>query len=175
MEFADVKNDIVNNFKLLDPMLPGFNHANVITEMLNDIERAMADDKDLDTEIDPQYKNDINYLLEGLVEYVSCNKLSDNECKLLNCLSLLFSNFFSIYPKVIDKSYLYNIFNLFIDSYRSLTDLLTMNMYLTNKLRSITNIGCANNELSSKYLYEYKKFLGNKNHDSNYSINEPCC
>lgn len=175
MEFIDVKNDIVNNLKVFEPMLPGFNYTNVIIEMLNDVERAIADDKDLDVEIDHQYKGDINYLLESLVEYVSYNKLSDDEYKMLNRLSMLFNNFFSIYPKVIDKSYLYNIFNLFIESYRSLTDLLTMNMYLVSKLRSMTSIGCSNNELSSKYLYEYKKFLSDKNHDSNYSINEPCC
>lgn len=175
MEFTDVKTNIVNNFRLLDPMLPGFNYSNVITEMLNDIEIAMADDKNLDVVIDQQYKNDINYLLEGLVEYVSCNKLSDDEYKMLNCLSLLFSNFFSIYPKVIDKSYLYNVFNLFIDSYKSLSDLLALNMYLAGRLRSMTTVGCSNNELSAKYLYEYKKFLSDKCHDSNYSINESQC
>ena len=174
MEFANVKEDIINHFKLFDPMLPGFNCTSVITEMLSDVERAIADDKDLDVEINPQYKSDINHLLEGLVEYVSCNKLSDEEYKVLNCLSLLFSNFFSIYPKVIDKSYLYNVFNLFIDSYKSLNDLLTLNMYLAGKLRSVANVGCSNNELSSKYLYEYKKFLNDKSHDSSYSTNKLC-
>ena len=175
MEFNDVKTNIVSDFKLLDSMVPGFNYSSVINEMLKDVERAIADDKDLDVELDPQYREDINCLLEKLVDYMSCNKLSDDERTMLECLSLLFSNFFSIYPKTIDKSYLYNIFNLFIDSHKSLTDLLTINMYLVSKLRSMASVGCSNNELSAKYLYEYEKFLSDKSHDSNYSINEPCC
>lgn len=171
MEFVNVKNDIVNNYKVLEPLLPGFNYINVITEMLNDVERAISGDEDLDTELHPQYKDDINCLLESLVEYISCNKLSEDEYKILNCLSLLFENFFSIYPKTINKPYLYQVFKLFIDSYKSLTDILVLNMFLLSKLRSAANIGCSNNELSSKYLQEYKKFLSNKDHDDNYSIN----
>lgn len=171
MSFDDVKHDITTHFDLLKSILPAYNYEAVLTEMIGDIEMAINETVELPSELDPNYRQDINSLLDGLVEYLACQKLSENELALMNCISLLYSNFLSIYPQALDRSYLYKVFSILIDTHRSLSDMLSVNLFLASKLKAMAVSGCANNELSSKYLYEYERFLKGKDHDGNYSLN----